>query len=158
MSKTSSMDFISLYYSLAINNKDRISKRNNIIDIAFLSSCIVFSLLSIFFLDSLVYWIAPIGLAVAVLGYAELSKVKIIDNLGEIAKESTYIGNSDELVNEILNVSVETFMKDFYLEHERYLNVSKHIQLVNPSNCIGVNLNEYIKYGLVYKYTGVSYK
>lgn len=158
MSKTSSMDFISLYYSLAINNKDRISKRNNIIDIAFLSSCIILSLLSIFFLDSLVYWIVPIGLAVAVLGYAELSKVKIIDNLGEIAKESTYIGNYDELVNEILNVSVETFMRDFYLEYKRYLQVLKHIQLVNPSNCIGVNLNEYVRHNLVYKYTGVSYK
>lgn len=158
MSKTSSMDFISLYYSLAINNKDRISKRNNIIDIAFLSSCIILSLLSIFFLDSLIYWIAPIGMAVVILGYYELSKVKIIDNLGEIAKESTYIGNSDELVNEILNVSVETFMKDFYLEHERYLDVSKHIKLVNPSNCIGINLNEYIRHNLVYKYTGVSYR
>lgn len=158
MSKTSSMDFISLYYSLAINNKDRISKRNNIIDIAFLSSCIILSLLSIFFLDSLVYWIVPIGLAVAVLGYTELSKVKIIDNLGEIAKESTYIGNSDELVSEILNVSVETFMRDFYLEHKRYLQVLKHIQLVNSSNCAGLNLNEYIKYGLVYKYTGISYR
>lgn len=158
MSKTSSMDFISLYYSLAINNKDRISKRNNIIDIAFLSSCIILSLLSIFFLYSLVYLIVPIGLAVAVLGYAELSKVKIIDNLGEIAKESTYIGNSDELVSEILNVSIETFMRDFYLEHKRYLQVLKHIQLVNPSNCIGINLNEYVRHNLVYKYTGVSYK
>lgn len=49
-------------------------------------------------------------------------------------------------------------MKDFYLEHERYLNVSKHIKLVNPSNCIGINLNEYIRHNLVYKYTGVSYK
>ena len=77
MSKASSMDLVSLYYTLASNNKDRISKRNNIIDIAFLSSCIIFSLLSIFFLDSLVYWIVPIGLAVAILGYAELSKVKI---------------------------------------------------------------------------------
>lgn len=158
MGKASSMDFISLYYSLAINNKDRISKRNNIIDIAFLSSCIILSLLSIFFLDSLIYWIAPIGIAVVILGYYELSKVKIIDNLGEIAKESTYIGNSDELVNEILNASVETFMRDFYLEYKRYLQVSKHIQLVNPSNCIGINLNEYIRHNLVYKYTGVSYK
>lgn len=158
MSKASSMDFISLYYTLASNNKDRISKRNNIIDIAFLSSCIILSLLSIFFLDSLVYWVAPIGLAVAVLGYYELSKVKIIDDLGEIAKESTYIGNSDELVNEILNVSIETFMRDFYLEHKRYLQVLKHIQLVNPSNCIGINLNEYVRHNLVYKYTGVSYK
>lgn len=35
MSKASSIDLVSLYYSLAINNKDRISKRNDVIDIVF---------------------------------------------------------------------------------------------------------------------------